>query len=375
MDVGNFIGELLAQRGNLTVPGLGYFARTRKNGHYNESEGKLYPPSYTVQFIPRQIEDETLVQYIADKKNISLASAEYFTEKFITNLKLQAQSGQIPLADLGWFYTEGSQLFFKPNTHVGDNPEFFGYEPITLQKLGNAPVKEPENSEPAYIPAEIEYTAPVAVPVLVPVNEETADDAYRFETDVEHEQYLESVARNRSRRSTIVFVVLALVFTALAVYLVNRYNPAAFNPAAKKPAVKKTEQVINARVEPIDSTTTVDSAKTSTKSDTASPKQAVAAAKDSIANVTPAPVDSIGFPRWEVMGGTFKTQGAANTAIQNYKTLGVTAHIASDVPGLRFHVSLGTYKTYREAAAATNTLKKDKRISRGIYPLEIKHKK
>ena len=128
MDVGNFIGELLVQRGDVSVPGLGYFARTRTNGHYNEHESKLYPPAYSVHFNPKHVEDETLIQYIAGKKNISLASSKYFTEKYITNIKLQAQSEETPLADLGWFYTEGTQLFFRPGNNIGDNPDFFGYE-------------------------------------------------------------------------------------------------------------------------------------------------------------------------------------------------------------------------------------------------------
>src|SRR6478735_266105 len=113
MDVGNFISDLLAQHGDVSVPGLGYFALTRINGHYNEQEGKIYPPAYSVQFDPQVIEDETLTQYIADKKNISLASSKYFTDKFINNIKLQAQSEEVALANLGWFYTQGDQLFFR----------------------------------------------------------------------------------------------------------------------------------------------------------------------------------------------------------------------------------------------------------------------
>jgi hypothetical protein len=137
MDVGNFISDLLAQHGGVSVPGLGNFAHNRVNGHYNEREGKMYPPTCSVQFHPQLVEDETLAQYIADKKNISLASSKYFTEKYINNIKLQAQAEEAPLADLGWFYTEGDQLYFRPGT--GTDLSFFGYEPLSLYKLGSAP--------------------------------------------------------------------------------------------------------------------------------------------------------------------------------------------------------------------------------------------
>jgi hypothetical protein len=369
MDVGYFISELLAQHGDVSVPGLGYFARTRINGHYNEKEGKLYPPSYSVQFDPQAIEDETLAQYIVDQKNISLASSKYFTEKFINNIKLQAQSAETELGNLGWFYTEGSQLFFRPNTGLSTDPDFFGYQPINLHKLGSAPVV----TATAATPVEEEHAPPVAVPQQ---QEET--DGYRFETDEEHEAYLVDLARKRSRRSTILFVVLALLFTSLVVYLVNRYNPSVFNLEAKKPKVTKTEAVINAKVEqPADNESTVttkDTAKTSIKNDTITLKGNTQL-KDTLSKIKATPVDSVGFPRWEVMGGTFEKAVEANTAITNFKTLGVTAHIAPDVPGPRFHVSLGTYKTRKEATNAINALLKDKRISKKIYPREIKHKK
>ena len=135
MDVGNFIGELLAQQGDVCVPGLGYFALTRSNGYYNDDEGKFYPPVNSVRFDTDYNENDTLAEYIADKKNISLASAKYFTDRYINNIKLLAQSDKTPLADLGWFYTQGTKLLFKPDVERYD-PELFGYKPLTFHKLG-----------------------------------------------------------------------------------------------------------------------------------------------------------------------------------------------------------------------------------------------
>ncbi|MES2062790.1 MAG: SPOR domain-containing protein [Bacteroidota bacterium] len=367
MDVGYFISELLAQHGDVSVPGLGYFARTRINGHYNEKEGKLYPPSYSVQFNPQAIEDETLAQYIVDQKNISLASSKYFTEKFINNIKLQAQSAETALGDLGWFYTEGSQLFFRPNTGLSTDPDFFGYQPVNLHKLGSAPVV----TEPATTPVEEEYTAPVAVPQQ---QEET--DGYRFETDEEHEAYLVDLARKRSRRSTILFVVLALLFTGLVVYLVNRYNPSVFNLEAKKPKVTKTEAVINAKVEqPADSDSTItskDTAKTSVKPYSVTTTKTV---KDTTAK-TPATVNNnVAGPRYEILGGSFDTIEEANRAIKNYKTLGIEAKILENVPGRKRKVTLGTYATRAEAIAAQEKILSTKKVKAAdtyIQPYNIK---
>ncbi len=88
MDVSFYIGELLKQHGEISVPGLGYLVLARVSGYYNEAEGKFYPPHHLVQFDLQQIEDDdTLTQHIADVKNISLASSKYFTEKYINTIK------------------------------------------------------------------------------------------------------------------------------------------------------------------------------------------------------------------------------------------------------------------------------------------------
>lgn len=367
MDVGYFISELLAQHGDVSVPGLGYFARTRVNGHYNEKEGKLYPPTYSVQFDPQNIEDETLAQYIVDKKNISLASSKYFTEKFITNIKLQAQSAETPLGDLGWFYTEGSQLYFRPNTGLSTDPDFFGYQPVNLHKLGSEPVV----SESAATPVEEEYKTHVAVP-----QPEEETDGYRFETDEEHEAYLVDLARKRSRNSTITFVVLALLFTGLVVYLVNRYDPSVFKLEAPKHKVTKTEAVINAKVEqPEDSTATAkDTAKTIIKPDSIATTN-IKTVKDTTAK-TPATVNNnIAGPRYEILGGSFATIEEANRAIKNYKTLGIEARILENVPGRKRKVTLGTYATRAEAVAAQEKILSTKKVKEAdtyIQPYNIK---
>lgn len=372
MDVGYFISELLAQHGDVSVPGLGYFARTRVNGHYNEKEGKLYPPTYSVQFDPQNIEDETLAQYIVDKKNISLASSKYFTEKFITNIKLQAQSAETALGDLGWFYTEGSQLYFRPNTGLSTDPDFFGYQPVNMHKLGSEPVV----TEPAATPVEEEYTAPVAV--VVPQHKQPEEtDGYRFETDEEHEAYLVHLARKRSRNSTITFVVLALLFTGLVVYLVNRYDPSVFNLEAPKHKVTKTEPVINAKVEqPEDSTAIAkDTAKMIIKPDSIATANTKTVIKDTTVK-TPATVNNnIAGPRYEILGGSFATIEEANRAIKNYKTLGIEARILENVPGRKRKVTLGTYATRAEAVAAQEKILSTKKVKEAdtyIQPYNIK---
>jgi len=144
MDISFYISELLEQHGEISVPGLGYLVQAYMPGYYDESEGKFYPPHHRVQFDPQQLEDDdTLTQYIADKKNISLASSKYFTEKYIAAIREDALVKEVPIANLGSFYTEQGKLMFNTAEQVTNDPAFFGYPPVNILKIGQGPVETP----------------------------------------------------------------------------------------------------------------------------------------------------------------------------------------------------------------------------------------
>ncbi|GGH16056.1 HU domain-containing protein [Mucilaginibacter phyllosphaerae] len=369
MDVGNFISELLAQQGEVNVPGLGYFAHTRNNGHYNEQQAILYPPAYHVQFDPEFTDDQILAQHIADRKNISLASSKYFTEKYINNIKLQAQDAEIPMADLGWFYTEDDQLYFRANTSTNTDPDFFGYQPITLPKLGAARAEE---TPAAYEPAQ-EYAAPVAIP-QPQKQQEQPPEGYRYETDEEHEEHLIRLVRKRKITSTLVFVTLTLLLTALVIYLVNRYDPTIFNRDTNKVKVTKTEPVINAKVTPIEieDTTAKDTVKTAVNTDSLTVAAKAAPVTDTAAKIKAPVNNTITGPRYEILAGAFYTAAKAKLEIQKYEKMGFEAYIADGVPGKKVNVSLGTFKTKAEANAAFDKIIKTGKIKpKDVYVLPV----
>jgi len=138
MDVGFYLGELLMQQGEVSVPGLGRFAQARMSGYYDENEGKFYPPYHQAQFNPQLADDNALVEYIAAKKNISVESAGYFAERYIDNLKQQALTEDVPVGNLGAFYTQQEQLIFKPAAKITDDARFYGLEPVSLNKSSQA---------------------------------------------------------------------------------------------------------------------------------------------------------------------------------------------------------------------------------------------
>jgi cell division protein FtsN len=358
MDVGYFISELLEQHGEVSVPGLGYFAHTRVSGYYNDTEGKFYPPGYTVQFDPQTAENETLAEYIAAKKNISLASSRYFIEKFVNSIKHQASDGDAPVANLGWFYTEQSQLLFKPNNNLNTDPEFFGYPAVQLNKISVQPVA-------------VEPIEPVNVPVEEPAQLVTEPEelSQQVETDETQEVYMVEEPKRRNSTATIL-IVLGALLVALAVFLVSRYNPSLFNREKTALVVTAKDSVVKPKAVPV----VTDTAKTDTAAHDTTVVVKKANGKDTTLKITTTINDSIPLPRYEIMGGSFKDLKEATWSIGNYKKLGVTARIAEGVPGKRVKITLGSYKTRAEAEAARKNLIKINKVSKDVYTLEIKRK-
>jgi hypothetical protein len=100
MDLAVYIRELLGLKGEVNVPGMGFFAQVRIAGYYNEEEKKFYPPGHAVTFEPQSNGDDSLAQYIANKKKISLASAKYFIDKYVIGIKQEAAAGKVEIDGL-----------------------------------------------------------------------------------------------------------------------------------------------------------------------------------------------------------------------------------------------------------------------------------
>lgn len=256
MDVGFYLGELLMQQGEVSVPGLGYFVQVRNSGYYNDAERKFYPPYHQAQFDVQSIEDDSLAEYIANKKNISIASSRYFCEKYVTTLKQQAAITEVQIGNLGWFYTDLSELTFKPAEKIIDDTIFYGFEPISISKVGDvqpiqerrhveldytsrftqSPVvpKEPERDEPAFeAPAMATYETPL--PGEAAYKEPKADQrASTYQTAEQgispefFEPTEEDEAENRGPLKLILVSVIVLMFIGMAVFAVYRYQPDTF---------------------------------------------------------------------------------------------------------------------------------------------------
>jgi hypothetical protein len=349
MNLADYLSELLGQHDEVSVPGLGYFVRVHVNAHYNDKESKFYPPYHQVKFVPQPKDDDTFTQYIADKKNISLASSKYFAEKFITKLKEEAAKGKYLFADLGMFYTEQEQLVFKPNDKIPADPAFYGYPQVNIYKLG----------------------APLSGNQVKPVFAETVSPPAVAETPVQtlaQQQYFEE--ETERKKSVNIWLILMIVLTVigLALFGVYRFYPEAFNKltSAYHKIIGKEE-------------TTVPVYQRAIKADTA---KKTAVLKDTIAKTT-APVkpliDTIPQLRFEIIVGKYQKRhlAMAEAEVVHLKSIGVEAKILTpeEVPGTLLKISAGSYPGIDAAEAEMMVLVKAGKISKNSKIEQITPKK
>ncbi|MDB5030347.1 SPOR domain-containing protein [Mucilaginibacter sp.] len=433
MDVGFYLGELLMQQGEVSVPGLGYFVRARVSGYYDENEGKFYPPYHQAQFDIQSIDNDAFAEYIANKKNISIASAKYFSEKYITGLKQDALIGEVPIGNLGWFYTESSLLTFKPAQKIIDDALFYGFEPVKIKKTGHSKPEEAPNAElvfpPKLITPEIQPEETQLEPIQTLLQEEEAGISPEFfDADEEEEK-----SNNGVRVSLITLAVILLLGTgAFALY---KYEPDTFY----KLAFWKSNAVMIAPVKPKGAARAVDSAKTdSVKTDTASakiakdtlaktalttkkivttvpktvvpapkatvttentptqkaatqqPKTNVIIQKPAVVTTNPGtfqkaivkpektgainakPSDAVGTRRYEVYAFTGSNIAEVNAAIKKIKKAGLDPRLVTDAPDTLYHISIGHFATKQEATdCAVKAIEGSKVPGGYAYGIEI----
>ena len=351
MNLADYLSELLGQHDEVSVPGLGYFVRERVNAFYNIKEAKFYPPYHKVKFVPQpKDEDDTFTQYVADKKNISLASSKYFAEKFITKLKEDATTGKFLFADLGLFYTEHGQLTFKPNDKIPDDPAFYGYPMLNTYKLGQ-PIF-PETPKPVFaaMPAPTNATT-------------TAVDEAQLRTIPRQPYYEEETERKKGVSVWLIVLIAVVVAIALAVFGVYKFYPSTFDK------VKDTFNKITNRTAVVPGVI-----KHTAKADTATKKtdSAKNAADTAITMVTT--VDTANEPHFEIIASESRNRSQAETTVKVFKDKGLKAKILTlgEVPGPLVKVSVGTFHTMDEAQSKMNELINQGKIIPNSYAIEIK---
>jgi hypothetical protein len=161
MDLSVYISELLHRQGMVNIPQIGIFRQVKMRGYYNAEEGRLYPPHYETEFeYQPKSNDDSLLQYVISRSQVSAASARYFMDRYLFNLLQQAEVNEVMLGKMGTLVKKNKALHFKPALAATSGTAPFGFTPVEL------------NNQPK--PVEAIEIADTPTPAEVPVMEETA---------------------------------------------------------------------------------------------------------------------------------------------------------------------------------------------------------
>ena len=337
MNLADYLSELLGQQDEVSVPGLGYFVRERVSGSFNEKENKFYPPYHKVKFIAQYKDDDTFAQYVADKKNISLASSKYFAEKFISKLREEAAKGKYLFADLGLFQTDSDQqLIFKPHEKIAADPDFYGFPPVDITRL-----TKPSGGNIKSVYAEPAVVTSVVTPPPVQL--------------VEQQQYFEEETERKKKTNIWLIILIILAVIALAVFGIYKFYPTAFdkiNETFHKITGKKADTVVPVYRHEI-------------KADTI---KKIVPAKDTLAqplsSATATGAATTPTGEWKLIAYKNRQKKLAMNEVKFLQNRNVQAEIVprSEIVGPIYRVSVGTFSTEGDAEAEKTVLVKAGKI-------------
>ena len=347
MDLAIYINELLGLKGEVNVPGIGFFSQKRINGYFNEKENKFYPPRHEIVFDPSSKEDEGLAEYISQKKKISPASAKYFIEKYTAGLKKEALVQSTAIAGLGHLFYEYSTLTFKAESHAAhSDPTFFGFAPVSAHRVASVSSIVNENQ--------------AAKKVNEPENKRADDGSVSINPEVEpvvekEPEYQEEEFEEKPGNNTWIYILLIIIIALLCFGVAYQYKPEWFG---KRRAVDTTI-IVNG---PPPAAKIPDTVKT-VKKDTP---------------VKQAAIDTFAQTRYEIQAGAFKTLNKVNAVISEYQKLGLQPRLLQHSTGTLNKITLGTYFKKEDAIRVEDSIKKIPGINSGdisiipYYPIKVK---
>ncbi len=130
-----YISDLLYLHDCVIIPDFGGFICNYKSAYIDEHSGLICPPSKDILFNRNLTHnDGLLVNWIADKENISYEKAAIQLTLFTEDLKIRLnQKQRIPFGNIGEFYTDRRFNILFESCRNNFFAEAFGMEPIGIQ--------------------------------------------------------------------------------------------------------------------------------------------------------------------------------------------------------------------------------------------------
>lgn len=138
------ITKLLAHHNCVILPGIGAFLAHKVPASYNAKEQIFMPPHRELGFNPNiTVDDALLLSEYVSSENVSYDKAEKILTRDITSLRRVLASKSICcFGELGTFHMNISgTISFVPNETAIDDPEHYGFEPLSMPLLSQCKEK------------------------------------------------------------------------------------------------------------------------------------------------------------------------------------------------------------------------------------------
>jgi cell division septation protein DedD len=146
MDVAVYLKELLLEKGDAGLPGLGNFSSQYKPAYFEETSGLFHPPHCDYFFNP---EDDSLgiklEKYIAEKENIAAGEAAAEISEYVKDCWYILNKGQrLQLMGVGLIYKdESGKLCFEADPLLVHGGDYYALGSIPAEKHILAPAVPP----------------------------------------------------------------------------------------------------------------------------------------------------------------------------------------------------------------------------------------
>ena len=166
IDVGNHISEVLYDKDQVSIPGLGGFEANYQSATTDTVQGKVLPPAKQLVFRKVPGNDNFLVKYIKDQHNISYADAQSVVEDYVGQVKTSIENKEIfVFPNIGRLYKDYEQeLRFLPDKENFNKASYGLPEVELLPPLRPLVIEE----EPIAHPPIIEVPSPQTKQTPIP---------------------------------------------------------------------------------------------------------------------------------------------------------------------------------------------------------------
>ncbi|HEY1025825.1 MAG TPA: SPOR domain-containing protein [Sphingobacteriaceae bacterium] len=340
MNIAPFIADLLQEHDEVSVSGLGTFYKKRVEGYFDKQKNDFYPPSEKLAFKSDFRTDDLLTGYVGKQKNISLASAAYFVEKFAAGILQQLNdTGNADLSPLGVLFKSEAELTLEAEEKLKLGHSFYGF----------APVKDIEKVPAASVGHYQEEIAPAS----------DADNEYEFNDE----------PRKRSKGVLITGIITVILIVVTAIHF---WKPELF----KRLTEGAPAQVPQKMAIPVGKPQTyADSIAVADSIVGALEQQGfdVDSARDTIDVTTRAQQVNTTGTTYEIIAASLNRQADAERIVKAFKSKGIDARIilAKDKKRNNILVSLASFSDKPSAQKELTRIKED--IEPGAYIYDLKN--